>query len=769
MELDGPPGRSASCELRTTRGARRWERALFFAGLLLVSVAIIAPAGANLPSAASFAGSPGPHTESILAGVGHSGSSSTLVGSVVASLNGYGTSPTMKHVKVDVFSSDCTGPPSPTSCPLIATTHTNSRGNFGFDLPSGTYYVSALPDASLHARSYPEGFGGATVVASSPSSSVQLTVYPYIGYGNVSIVLPDYQCLSSYLNNFDGAGPGCQNPVLSWTQDGAYYINRDDQLEFYSFINQTGTVIARWTPLYQTFPSRAMIPNELFSTQDGAYIYGWGTTTPGAAVLTAEALNITTHRVFLYNFTGFGTSAVASNGQVEMTGWDGNDSQFTVILANGSVYDHDLWHAGQRLVGTLDFFEANNVYWEPYLNGYVDVEAGGSTDDLVEEWQLSGPLDDMLERTYLSQWTTDGIPVNGVGGVSFNLTSRQLYVEAEYSGLVYSVAGDGTIQSLLLVTDYYPPGVPPAVQVGNGAASDRSTLVATGPIFANTYQSFYNDSWLVSMVPGHLGFYSTNVSPYFYDPITTPFAYAWVQWYQEGAFYNTSYLISAQSYACNSVNPGPCTINGGDGAAVGTIWWLWKLGLPEFPCPAAAPSAEPNNPGPTDIDHVHETQTSITLSWTPPSGTGVLNYTVAWGTTTRYTHFVSVEGGQRSYTIPGLSTDTRYYFSVEAWNLHFHGTSSGLSTAKTRGTKPSSGPEELAGHSTPATVAPLPRAPLPFMNPTPRATVSSAALVGASGRTLIHPRDSPFLGRVPSRAPNGWPAGALSLATASRR
>lgn len=667
---------------RTRKAALSWRGSgpLFAA---VFAVAILLLMSAFLPAGASLVAAPGSHRGPNLAPALTSSSGTSLEGSVKASLNGYGVPPTMNNTTVNVYSSSCTGPPSPNSCALITTTRTNASGEFGVNVPSGTYYVSALPNHNLTGRAFPDGFGGATSVVTSPNSSLVLAVYPFVGYGNTTIVLPKYQCLSLYLNDLDGAGPGCQNPVLSWTQDGAFYINTGFQLEFYSFINRTGHALARWTPLYQTFPTRPMIPNELFITQDGSYLYSWGTLSPSTPTLTVEAVNVTTHRVFLYNFTGFYTSAVVTNGQVEMTGWHGNDSEITVILANGSVYEHNLWHSGQQLVATLDFFEANNVYWEPFLNGYIDVEAGGNTADEVEEWQLSGPHSPTLHRTYEAQWTTDGIPVNGVGGVSFNVTSRQLYVEAEFSGLVYSVAGDGALRSLLAVTNYYLPGVPPQVQVGNGAASDRSTLVATGPIYANTYQEFYNDSWLVSMVPGHMGFYSTNVSPYFYDPVTTPFAYAWVQWYQGGVYYNTSYLISAQSYACNQVNAGPCTINGGDGAKVGTIWWLWKLGLPEFPYPARAPAAEPNAPGPTVITHVKVKATAITLKWKPPSSETLLNYTVAWGTTSKYDHFVSVGGWETSYTIHGLSPDTRYYFSVEAWNLHFHGTSAGNSTAVT--------------------------------------------------------------------------------------
>ena len=553
------------------------------------------------------------------------------------------------------------------------------------DLAEGArYYLAASPDSSITGEGYPGGFGGAVEnISVHDDMTVELTVYPEVAYGNATIVLPDYTCDSAYVDDYGSEGPGCQNPVLSWTQSGVYYLTSANTLVFYSFVNRTLYTLVDWTPLYQRFPEYPMIPNPLFITQDGSYVYGWGTLTTTSTALTVEAVNVTTDRLFEYNFTGVTTTGVDQNGQVQLTGWDGNDSQVTLILANGSVLDHSLWSGSQRYVGKLDYFEANNVYWEPYLNGYVDVQAGGSSTDGVEEWQLSGPTDFNLTKTFSGTWGSK-IMVEGVNGVAFNVTSRELSVQAEWSGLTYEVNSTGALTTLLQVTNRYPKGPAPAFPIGPVSASDRSEIVASGPMVGGNYAGFANDSWLISISPGHTGFYSTNVSPYLPNGMLTGVpVFSWLQWSQEGQFYNASYIVAPDSYACEASFHGACTINGGEGAAKGTIWWMWRLGLPEFPDGAKSAAADPTPPPPTEILSAHVTETSIRLTWSPPNATALVNYTVAWGTSPSFTHYTSLGPANDSFTIERLAPSTRYYFSVEAWNLHYRGPSSGPSSAVT--------------------------------------------------------------------------------------
>jgi hypothetical protein len=614
-----------------------------------------------------------------------------VTGTVTGSLDGYGPSRALAGVNVSVFSGECSSAVlGSAGCGLDNWTLTNLSGQFLVRLLAGNYSVVALPDASLSGAGAPDGFGGTALDVSVPATDpLNLTVYPDVPYDNATLVLPGYVCDSAYLNEHGGYGPGCVSPVLSWTQSGAYYLTISNELVFDSFSNASTRAVATWVPLYQSFPSYAMIPNELFITQDGSYIYSWGTLTSSSTTITAEAVNVTTGRLFEYNFTGITTGSVASNGQAQLTGWDGNDSQFCLILSDGQILDHPLWSATQLSVGTLGYFEANNVYWEPYLNAYIDLEAGGSSADGISEWQLAGPTNLSLERTYNGYWGS-GITVNGVNGISFNVTSRQLSLRVEWSGITYSVNGTGVLSNLLEVTNRYPAGIPPpAVPLGPASESDRPTLEASGPILGSDYSGWGNDSWLVSMTPGHLGFYSTNVSPDFPNgKIAGVPVYSWNQWAQAGQFYNASYLIAPDSYTCASALDGACTIDGGEGAAIGTIWWMWRAGSPEFPETSSAPAADALDPGPTPVVGAATTNRSIDLTWTAPAGGPIINYTVAAQAPQTPAQSVSVNGSSDSATISGLATGTEYRISVEAWNLHYHGNATGTSSALTLGPTP---------------------------------------------------------------------------------
>ena len=606
-------------------------------------------------------------------------------GSVFAKVNGYGEPPVIAGAVVAAYSTTCTTTrPLPNTCPVVNQTTTNGSGGFGLGLPAGTYYIAVQPDSAIMGGAYPYGFGGASEKVVVPEATqASLTVYPEVPYGNATLVLPGYVCDAKYLNNQGTGGPGCQNPVLSWTQDGAYYLNSTNELVFYSFVNRTVYPIAGWTPLYQRFPAYAMIPNELFITQDGSYLYSWGTLSLSSTVITVEAVNVTTHQFFSYDFTGVTTSNVLANGQVELTGWDGNDSYAVLITSNDHLYVHDLWSSNQTSVTKLDFFEANNIYWEPYLNGFVNVEAEGSSSDMVEEWQLSGPTNYSLVRTFDGPWA-GGRVINGVNGIALNLTDRTLSFALGAAGdsntVVASLNASGTITGFAKVIEY-PAGL---VQFGPGAASDRSSLLASGPALQGYYNGLFNATWLAQMTPGHLGYETTNLTGA-YEYGGTPASYAWSQWSQEGQFYNASYLIAPNSYACDTQFLDACTVNGSGGALLGTIWWYWQTGAPEFPFPASAPMADDASPAPTPVTVSDVTPTSVALNWSVAGSDGIVYYSVGWGTSPTYGQSVWLPAGTDAYTITGLPTGTRVYFAVEAWNLHFHGASGGVASTITLG------------------------------------------------------------------------------------
>ena len=614
-----------------------------------------------------------------------------LVGAVIADVDGYGTAPLMVGANVTAFNTTCsTTPPLPTSCPVVGWTTTNASGGFEMALPVGQYYVAVHPDSAILGGAYPYGFGGdSKSVDLTSTANVNLSVYPFVPYGNATLVLPGYVCDAQYLNDVGGDGPGCQNPVLSWTQDGAYYVNASSELVFYSFVNRTVDPIAPWTLLYQRFPGYSMIPNELFITQDGSYLYGWGTLAPGSALLTAEAVNVTTHRVWQFTFSGLTAGSVAANGQVQLTGWDGNDSDLTLILANGSIYEHDLWSSGLARVAQLDFFEANNVYWEPYLNGYVNVQADGSTSDHVKEWQLQGPVGYALTRTFEGAWGSSRM-INGVNGIALNLTDRTLSFGLGGTNNANTVVA--ALNSTGAITGFASVVESSSIlrSLGPGAASDRPTILTTGPAVDELYDGLYNSSWLVQLSPGHLGFETTNLSGA-YEYGGSPPAYGWSQWSQEGQFYNASYLIAPNSYACNEEFADSCTVNGTGGAAVGTVWWYWELGDPEFPFSPTAPAAETVSPPPTVVTVRDVTSSTAALNWTSAGSNGAVYYSVDWGTTPSEGQVTWLPGDVTAYTLTGLPSGSRVYISVAGWNLHYAATGSPEASVVTEGLTPPTG------------------------------------------------------------------------------
>ena len=234
----------------------------------------------------------------------------------------------------------------------------------------------ALPPASgtSHA-SFP--FTPTQTTAPSASASEGPAAGNPTLYGNTTVELPGFECYGEYQNKPGGAND-CQTPILSWTQDGVYYVNATSVRVFYSFANSTVYGIHPWTMLWQRFPSYDMIPNELFITQDGTYVYSWGTLTKNSTTITGEAVNVSTDRIFEHNFTGVNTSNYTTNGQISMIGFDGNDSWMSLIEASAHILAYNIWSGVQSHGPVLGFFEANNVYWMPYLNAYVNVEAQGS-------------------------------------------------------------------------------------------------------------------------------------------------------------------------------------------------------------------------------------------------------------------------------------------------------------------------------------------------------------------------------------------------------
>lgn len=558
---------------------------------------------------------------------------------------------------------------------VAGSTTTNASGAYNLTVPPGSYYVWSNSTSAW-------GGGGSPDLVSLPAgnTTLNLTAYPYLGYGNVSFVLPGWNRMAAYMD--DGNVMDSQQPMLSWTQDGAIYVNSTDQLVFYSFLNQTVTEIAPWLPLYTNLMNYKGWENEEFLTPDGSWVYGLGClarcTTSEEATL--YAVNVTTGRTFEHNWTVV-DSDLLDNAQINLIGEDGNLSTAVLIDDTGRTWFYDLWNATAWEGPILPFFEANNIYWIPQLTSFVDVQAEGSTADGIVQWQLAGPddgtgFDEVFDGHYGSGFLT-----NAVTGPSFNVSSRELAFDCFSKGawytFEYSVTPGGILDTRTVLAAQTPgSSTYPDERLTLTLEADehRASLVEDAPSFAAAFWPFFdNDSFVDN--PFGQEFYETNQTAGVFANVTySPDQSGGSSDSADGLYFNGSYLISAGSTDCDG---GTCPINGADGLPNGTVWWLWNTGQPEFPSPASAPLAQTAGPGPVSIVGNASTSSAVTVDWTASDAetSPLLNYSILWGTSPgTYTGSASLPEAVRQYTISGLAPDTEVYFAVAAWNLHWHGT-----------------------------------------------------------------------------------------------
>ncbi len=551
---------------------------------------------------------------------------------------------------------------------------TNGSGGYSLTVPPGRYYVWS--------NSTPLWGGGGEpdlVNVSAGTTSLNLTAYPYLGYGNVTVVLPGWNRLAAYMH--DGNVMDSQQPVLSWTQDGAFYVNATDQLVFYSFLNQTVTDIAPWLPLYTNLMDYKGWENEEFITSDGAWIYGLGclASCTTATSATLYAVNVTTGRTFEHNWTSE-DSTLLENAQVNLVGEEGNLSTAVLIDDTGRTWFYNLWNQTAWDGPILPFFEANNIYWIPELTSYIDVQAEGSTADGIVQWRLAGPgdgtgFDEVFDGHYGSGFLT-----NAVTGPSFNISSRALAFDCFSKGawytFEYAVTPGGVLGTRTVLAAQTPgSSTYPNERLTLTVEADehRASLVEDAPSFSAAFWPFFDNNSFVDNPFGQ-EFYETNqTAGVFANATYSPDQAGGSSDSADGLYFNGSYLISAESTDCDG---GSCPINGADGFSNGTIWWLWRVGQPEFPSPADAPIAQTTGPGAVTLTGNTTTSTTATIQWSAANSEidPLLNYSIRWGISPgQYTGSASEPASVRQYTITDLPAGVEVYFAVTAWNLHWHG------------------------------------------------------------------------------------------------
>lgn len=576
----------------------------------------------------------------------------------------------------------------PARAPALGTITTNASGGYNLTEPPGRYWLDPSPVP---------GFAGgdAMVDLRDAPAALPLTEWPYVPYSNTTYILPGWNNLSSYAANCNMKQPcgsglgGSQQPLLSWTSDGAFYVNSSGEFVFYSFVNRTVTAIGPWVYLYDNVMAYEGVENTEWLTQDGSYAYEFGCPSACSTSSPIElyALNVTTGQNFSHVFTGVTRAGVALNAQIDLIGLNGNDSLATLIEANGTVVAYDLWNGSQWILGRLPLFEANNVYWIPYLNSFVDCFADGSDQDASMQFMLE-PYNGSVRLVGGSNitWGPKTIPIGGVDGTSFNVSSRELavtysavsaYVDAT---IVYPVNASGWMQrpvrswNTLGNATYALPSLaasPPTIT----SSEHRSTLVAGGPSYQYAYDgNFGNDSWAFDFTTG--SYQTSNLSIERKGQCPSCYPRGWEQLQAqalEGLFYNTSYGLVPTAYDCRT-NLSSCAINGNAGVATGTVWYYHASALPAFPFPATAALAETMPPGATSpiATQLDPAGDAVEISWSPPAAgqDPLVNYTLWWGPVGGTLAPIDLLPSNLSFdfaTIP----DVTYRFALEAWNLHW--------------------------------------------------------------------------------------------------
>ncbi|HTT26381.1 MAG TPA: hypothetical protein VMH90_05415, partial [Thermoplasmata archaeon] len=342
--------------------------------------------------------------------------------------------PNLSGAQVDVLARPCRGFDD---CPFVASTTTASPlGNFSFTLDAGTYLLVTNRTGRFAGTDVPLDLTGGSGGAYGP---VVLSAEPYLPYGNASFVLPHWNNLSRYAANCNaqlpcrsGSNPappyGAQQPLLSWTADGVFYVNATDDLVFDDLATGAVRAIAPWEPLYDNLMEYEGIENTEYLTVDGTYVYEFGcpAVCDSKAPVEFYAVNVSTGRIFSATLTDTVAGDFAKNGQVDLIGERGNLTLAAFAEADGVVLGLNLWNGTQWVLGRLPFFEANNLYWVPMWGSYLDVRAEGASPEDVAQVRLEGPAPGTRLATVANLSDSQRFPVNGVNGVVFNVSAQTL-------------------------------------------------------------------------------------------------------------------------------------------------------------------------------------------------------------------------------------------------------------------------------------------------------------------------------------------------------
>ncbi len=257
--------------------------------------------------------------------------------------------------------------------------------------------------------------------------SFSATATVLYGYYEHAYTLPNYAPLEDFVCN----GPIPLNPPYNcntWNQQeptltstggttfGVYYVQNSTPIkfepwgEFVEYYPENNTVrdIANVTLLSQQsgFYYPGEIDNEFalpYGANEALFFGDSPNNTPyGAVYYSIELVNLTTGQVLIWNTTGGPNGLLTLGNDAEISAYYiGNNT--VIVSIGGYLEGYDVatdqeWAAGTTEfngytncmgIGTNDlnqsFFEANNMYWVPQLNSFINIEAAHARANCVQQ------------------------------------------------------------------------------------------------------------------------------------------------------------------------------------------------------------------------------------------------------------------------------------------------------------------------------------------------------------------------------------------------
>lgn len=475
---------------------------------------------------------------------------------------------------------------------------------------------------------------------------------PFFGFLSKEYHLPGYDPLTAYVDN----GPKFQYPTLSSSYGqpvGIYYVDNSSNLVMLSLSTGLVVPIAPVVPLYQ-YGYTAMLDNEFYIEYGYDTALFFGTLHPSGTNYTIELVDLGTGARLIWNTSD---PVAGANQQPE---YIGNDTVL-VFSANDTIQAFNLSSRTTWAAGSLEFFEANNVYWIPQMRQLVNVQAEGSSGDKIQVLGGTSGPEPSFSSIQTFAWGS-GVPVNGVNGVGFNLS----YISARPAIALAMLEGSVSPHSIYNVVIPYAnaslgpnntltsAGMNTSGHCGDSGTPGESGMVLQRYVYTTDY--FFCVYWNTVTTP-------TNV----YDPWNGSKVTTNITPFNDGSCDNQCFEGTyAPSFAYLLDFNATSTLMGGETHPPYSVVYDYRNASEQYP------AAVPDPPSDVAVWATPGSTTELNVSWTPAPGTltdqevYVYNGSTCSGLAAQTDPVSPSAGG--TYLVEGLLSGSPYSVEVQEFN-----------------------------------------------------------------------------------------------------